>query len=427
MTAKHSPSILLLHGVNVWNTGDLGLLEVTVERLRAELGEDVRIMSEDVFAHPPGVLRPHLERLGIESVPALIPVRERSGLGRGAWLARCIAAALAVMAVRMFGTRALRLVPLTLEEPIRAILRADVVISKAGGHLYATAGRRIGSASYLFTIWSATRLRRPTVLYAQSVGPFSGHLADRIARFAVAGVRLATARDERSYRWLLSALPAARVRLTADEAFQLPSGFRRGDGERRRELGITTVMWRFPGHSNPQKARSEYEEALVNVARWYVDECGGNVSFVRWLTGGHREDDAAQIEALVGRVNRPGHVATIGPFAPREASQRLGQMELLVASRLHSAIFGMVAGTPAVAIEYLPKTSEIVGQVVGRTWSIPIEHTGQDRLAEKVRELRGNLPAIRVLLAQRIPQLRERAAANAQLVRDVLDAAEAEP
>ena len=420
MRPKRPRSILLLHGVNVWNTGDLGLLEVTVERLRAELGENVRIMSEDVFAHPPGVLRPHLERLAIESVPALIPVRERSGLGRGTWLARCLAAGFAVGAVQMFGSRALRILPPTLREPIHAILRADVVISKAGGHLYATPGRRVGSASYLFTIWSATRLGRPTLLYAQSVGPFSGRLADRIARFAVAGVRLATAREERSYRWLVSALPATRVRLTADEAFQLPSRPWLTAGERPRELGITTVLWRYPGHPNPERARLEYEGALVDLARWYVDACEGRVSFVRWVSGGHHENDSDQIEALLRRIDRPGQVAAIGPFAPRDASERLGQMEMVVASRLHSAIFAMVAGTPALAIEYLPKTSEIIGQVVGKTWSIPIENVGQGRLVEKAVQLREDLPAFRDVLAERIPQLRAQAASNARLAAGVL-------
>lgn len=407
-------TVLILHGVNIWNTGDLGLLEVTIQRLRQEFGAAVRIVSENAFAHTDATLRPHLERLGIESVPPLAPVRQHARRGFAAWLAHLAVAAASVLAVRLLGRRILGLLPRTIGRPIRAIAEADIVLSKAGGHLYATPDRRIGSASYLFTIWAATLLR-PTVVYAQSVGPFTNGFADRVARLALSRAALATAREPRTFAWLSTAMPASRVHLTADEAFELAVPARRGD--RDRELGITAVTWRFPGHRDPQAAGRAYRNALVDVARWYIDECGGRVSFVRWLGGGHREDDRELIDELIQQVDRPGHIQAIGPFAPVEAGRRLGQMEIFVGSRLHSAIFAMVAGTPAVAIEYLPKTSEIMAMVSDKPRSVPIDQVDAGRLLTIVKNLHRDRDAVRAELATRIPELREQAAQNARLVR----------
>ena len=392
----------------------MGLLEATLDRLRAELGDEIRVLSEDVFRHDRAVLRGHLERLRIESVPALIPIRRHAGMGRLGWAARLAGAFVGVMAVRIAGRRALGFIPRNVAAAIEAMLDADVVLSKAGGHLYATAGRRIGSASYLFTIWSAIALRRPTVIYAQSIGPFNGRLADWIARMAIRHVAFATAREARTYRWLASVLPSGRVRLTGDEAFLLPVA---GPSEARSmELGMTAVTWRFPGHPAPDRARQEYEEALVQVARWYVDEYGGRVSFVRWLIGDHPEDDSRLIDSLIERIDRPGFVEAIGPFAPSVAAQRLGEMEMLVATRLHSAIFGMVVGTPAVAIEYLPKTSEVMAMATGRFWSIGIDEVGGGRLLEKARRLSKDLGQVQAELARRLPMLQNGSAGNARLV-----------
>jgi colanic acid/amylovoran biosynthesis protein len=400
----------------VWNTGDLGLLETTVARLRDELGPDVQIWSEEVFSHTEEQVRGHLERLGLRSVPALIPLRQHRGWSRPRWLAHLALTAFAVLAVRLLGWRVLGLLPKVVAEPLRGLRDADVVISKAGGHLYSTADRRIGSPTYLFTIWAASMLGRPTVIYAQSVGPFSTRLADALARRALRGVALATARERRSHAWLEGAIAdVTRVHLTADEGFHLQPELDRA-GVATPVLGITAIAWRYPGHADPRAAARRYEDALVEVARWYIDERGGRVSLVRWLTGGHREDDREVVDRLVERIDRPGRVDAIGPFAPQEACRRLGRMEMLVASRLHSAIFAMVAGTPAVAIEYLPKTGEIMAMAVGDGWVVPIEAVDGGRLLAKAQELRRRLPEVTETLASSIPELRERAAANARLV-----------
>jgi polysaccharide pyruvyl transferase WcaK-like protein len=83
----------------------------------------------------------------------------------------------------------------------------------------------------------------------------------------------------------------------------------------------------------------------------------------------------------------------------------------------------MVAGTPAVAIEYLPKTGEIMAMAVGDGWAVPIEGVDGGRLLSTVQELHRRLPEIRERLAARIPELRTKGAANARLVRGLVEAA----
>jgi colanic acid/amylovoran biosynthesis protein len=157
------------------------------------------------------------------------------------------------------------------------------------------------------------------------------------------------------------------------------------------------------------------------VARWYIDERGGQVSIVRWIGGGHREDDREVVDRLVAGIARSDRVEAIGPFAPLDASRRLGQMEMVVASRLHSAIFAMVAGTPAMGIEYLPKTGEIMARAVGEGWVVPIEGVDRGRLLAVAKALHRDLPTVRKMLSRTIPELRAEAASNALLVARLLE------
>jgi colanic acid/amylovoran biosynthesis protein len=413
------PRILILHGINIWNTGDQALLQAMVTRLRDELGADVEIRIEDVFDLQERTL-PDLERLKVHLAPPLLPVREAHGWTKWRWLGQAVLAWWGVLLVRLFGRRGLIASPSSIRAGLAEMLDADLVLSKAGGHLYSTHERRIASSSYLITIWASGVLGRPTMLYAQSVGPFSGRVAGMLAARSLRRVTAATAREELSHRWLQRHLGSrTRIELTADEAFTLQGPPTSAAGEHTL-LGMTAIAWRFPDAEDAVAARAAYEDALAEVAQWWIDERQGDVELVRWLSGGHREDDAEVISRLEALVDRPGRVAISGPFEPREAIARLGRMKLVMASRLHSAILAMLGGVPSVAIEYLPKTSGIMSMAVGEGWTIPITQVGNGRLLALARALDEAHDAQRARLAAKVPDLRVAAQRNAALAAELI-------
>lgn len=402
--------VFLLHGINGWNTGDLGLLEVTVRRLRAELGPETVIEVEDSFLGTAPGHHEIAQRLAVATVAPMLPLRKTAGVSRLRWSAWLLASLGGAVVGRVGGRRAMSLMPGRIRPTLSAMASADVVISKPGGHIMATAGQRFPSPSHLAMVLAAKLLGRPVVVYAQTIGPFSSPLADWIARTVLGRTDLITARDPQTAAWLGKARPEGgrpRVELTADEAFLIepaddgPAGA--WSAERRPRLAVTAIAWRFPGSPDPAADRAAYEAALAGAARWFIDELGGEVRLVRWLAGDHREDDEAVLQRLTAAI-----VAV------------LGAGDLVVATRMHSAILAMAGGTPVVAIGYLPKTEAVMSLAGLAEHSIPIRDASAERLVGQINAKWQVRQDARADVETTVAQLRSRAQLNAALVRGLV-------
>jgi colanic acid/amylovoran biosynthesis protein len=420
--------VVLLHGVNGWNTGDRGLLEVTVRRLREALGPDTRIDVEDSFLGAAPDHEAIATRLDLNVVPPLLPLRRIARASRGRWLGWFAAAVVGAIATRLAGRRAFRLLPRQVRPLLAAMAEADVVVSKPGGHLHATADHRLPSPAHFATILTARLLGRPVVIYGQTIGPFANPLAARLATAVLAGVTAITARDPETKEWL-DRLPRplrGLVRLTADEAFLLePRVDASSDPwspDRRPRLAVTAINWRYPGEADPERARLDYESALAEACRWFVDVPGGEVRLLKWLSGGHREDDTAVLERLADAIGRPGHVAIVGPYAADVAAGVLGGADVVVATRLHSAIFAMAAGTPAIAIGYLPKTRAIMSMADAADRTIPITSLSGSVVRDRLAAVFRDREAHRQSVAASVRRLSDAARENAETVRDIVEA-----
>ena len=157
-TASLAPRFLLSGYYGFGNVGDEALLQVIVERLRARWPAcAVDVLSGD----PSGTARTY----GVEATP-------RMDLGR---------------------VRA-------------AVDRADVVLSGGGGLLQNVTSLR-SLVYYAGVIRAGIRAGKPTMIFAQSIGPLD-FWGRAIVRAFCKGIAGATVRDERSRALLASLLPS---------------------------------------------------------------------------------------------------------------------------------------------------------------------------------------------------------------------------
>jgi polysaccharide pyruvyl transferase CsaB len=163
------PSILISGYYGFGNLGDEALLDVIVGRLRSRYpGGKIDVLSADPAATT--------ARLGVTATPRA----DIAAVGR-------------------------------------AIDRADVVLSGGGGLLQNVTSLR-SLLYYAGIIRRATRARKPTMIFAQSVGPLDV-LGRAVVRVCCGGVAAATVRDERSRALLAPLIPDVTVERTADPVF----------------------------------------------------------------------------------------------------------------------------------------------------------------------------------------------------------------
>jgi polysaccharide pyruvyl transferase CsaB len=286
------------------NLGDEALLDVIVGRLRARYPQaTIDVLSGD----PAGTA----QRLGVEGTP-------RADVG----------------AVR------------------RAIERADVVLSGGGGLLQNVTSMR-SLIYYASIIRQATRARKRTMIFAQSIGPLDA-IGRAIVRICCGGIDAATVRDERSRALLAPLVPKVAVERTADPVFAFeppaePLDLRAEGLEGAGPLAIVSVR------------RWQHNEATIaNVAAIVdrlADEHGVAVAFLP-LGGAPDADVSTSI------IRRARSTPVLLPDYPLpQAAQIIARASLVVGMRLHALIIAARLGVPFAAIPYDPKVDSLLADL----------------------------------------------------------------
>ena len=279
----------------------------------------------------------------------------------------------------------------------RAIGEAGLALQGGGGLLQDATSQR--SPLYYLAILYAARLRRtPYMVYAQGMGPLSGGLNRWLTGRLVRGAAAVSVRDEVS-KTLLAELgvPEERVEVTADAAALLDP------------VPYEDTAWMLPPReAGPRVAFAlrEYPgceglvEGAVEAARVLRDEEGAQVVPLALHPG---DEVVAEMLGSVKKGSDPFSVVRV--------------VELVVAMRLHAAIFAAASGVPFVGLAYDPKVKAFA-QSVGSRW-VPAEATAEEVVAA-VREAWEARDSEREARQEAAERLRRAAERNVEMVAEVV-------
>lgn len=208
----------------------------------------------------------------------------------------------------------------------------------------------------------------PYVLFANSIGPFETDWGRRRSAHIVRNAAAITVRDEDSIR-TITAMRAARDPLCApDPALgvtpDLPAAREILDtlrippapGRKLLAVSVRDLSW----HAEPllqERASVAIAEALRRLLR----DPAIHIVFVPQCTykfGDSAEDDRTVAAGIAARIGMPNRCHLLdGQY---RAEQIMGLYKLVAGAfttRLHGAVFAAAAGTPFLALEYLPKVT----------------------------------------------------------------------
>jgi polysaccharide pyruvyl transferase CsaB len=220
--------------------------------------------------------------------------------------------------------------------------------------------------------------RTPLFLCACGVGPLAGAAGRRAVRLAFALSRGATVRDAESRELLESiGFSPERVEVTADPAFAMPAIAAgeaaallasRGIDPGRPVLAVAPRAWAEPDGAS-------WEGALARGIAEFARREGFQVLLL-CLHPGH---DDGPVERLA-RELALFSPAVLGPAAPEQIAGAVARCDLLTGMRLHSILFAVAAGTPAVALSYAPKVRALM------------RRTGHEELCLELSAVAAGLP-----------------------------------
>ncbi|MEY2410547.1 MAG: colanic acid/amylovoran biosynthesis protein [Verrucomicrobiota bacterium] len=400
------------------NGGDAAILLGMMKLLRTALGSETQFV---IFDSQPDLAKRHYPELEFRELwrarAIRLAGRRARKLRRAFHLARIRVAA----KLQIHGAKRLAAVMLTHEEKIALedFSAADLVVSTGGTYLV----EHYSLKSRLFEFELALALRKPLVLFTQSLGPFRKPenrraLANVLRR--AAGVLV---RDEASRNHLASLdVPPEKIRLAADAAFALETGppsfptpapFLR--------VAISVRNWSHFKEADRDAGMNRFTEAMTALTSHLVQQHGARVTFISTCQGipEYAFDDSQIADVIAGALPdavRERVRVDAGFHRPEELIQRLQEFDMVVATRMHLAILSLLAGTPVLPVSYEFKTTELFGRLGMARWVQDIETIDPLGLIATADQFVGELPALRGAVRSAVERERLEAASAVEAV-----------
>ncbi|MDR3573355.1 MAG: polysaccharide pyruvyl transferase family protein [Anaerolineaceae bacterium] len=363
--ARSSPTILLLNFHSLQNAGDAGLLEASLAGLR-RVFQQPRILVSSNYPSEAG-----FSRLGVEAVPSIGALLGSFQMGKkvqGGW-----------------------------HKLWQAYQEADLVISCAGNPFFSMG--RFGWPLLLSacSVGLALLFNRPLYILPQTLGPFNRKWEELLVRALYRPARLVFVREPVSLRtaerWNMR---PGRLQLAPDLAFDLTPGSAEeaqailraaGCPAQRPRLAVVAIprmVLTIPG-GPLQASYALLGKVLGRLAAHYNLQL---VFFGQSSGPTPREDDRLAARKIIACLPDPS-IATLveDELTPAQLMACYGQMDALLAGRMHSGIFALGMGKAVFFIGYLIKTAGLV-EMLGKTgWMLSLEQLDEPSLWEKLSEV----------------------------------------
>lgn len=336
---------------------------------------------------------------------------------------------LVAIALRLVGQSALRLAPHRHRPLLAAYFTADLVVSSAGNFLYTSGRGGLTFVVAIYTMFFAWLLGKPLYTMPQTIGPMGRSWERRLVRLAANRARWLFVRDSFSVAEL-ACLRLAHDRFTAvpDLAFAFPHSppeigkrllerYGLSFPATRPLLGVTLMNW---GAQNPAFGNQEgYETAVAHVIRTFVTVQGGQAVLFSQVCGPTiLEDDRIPARRVQKQL---ADLGTAVIFIEEEANTEelkaaYGLMDVFIGTRLHSNIFAISEGVPAVMIEYRYKTRGVMQMLELERWVIDIQDVQATNLTTLFQQLWDERTAVKQHITDRLPAIIATASAVGQRI-----------
>ncbi|MGD1065319.1 MAG: polysaccharide pyruvyl transferase CsaB [Vulcanimicrobiaceae bacterium] len=230
-----------------------------------------------------------------------------------------------------------------------AIDRADVVLSGGGGLLQNVTSLR-SLLYYGAVIRSAVHAGKPTMVFAQSIGPLD-FWGRAVVRNCCKGLTAATVRDEQSRALLHGLVPDVPIERTADPVFLFQPGGEPLDlaAEGLADEGTPLVVISMRKWQGAEATA----QALAFVVDRIANRFGARVAFLP--LGGPTD---AEVSTTV--IRRCASTPVLLPDYPLgQAAQVIGRASLVIGMRLHALIIAARLGVPFMSLPYDPKVAAL--------------------------------------------------------------------
>lgn len=414
--------ILILNVHSAHNLGDHGIMLATLQTLQAQFPDVcITIAANDPESWRAPDRLANLNRISVAGSLITWVARLQDGRWQFAPLRMIlylVLLSLAALTHRLLGWQT----TWGTEEQRRllaAYYEADLVLSCGGGNFYAY--RRLSP----FLLWNlcalifAVVLGKPLLILPQSIGPIPGSMQRGLMRWVLRYATTIAVREPWSYRFVTHDLRVqAPVHLLPDLAFGLArADLPKRSVTRRVQIGVTVLdrsaqLRGFVGQSN-------YEDTLCALLAQLAQQRDVEISLFSQCYGPSiDQDDRLAAQRLSQRLSAMGVNSTLWPAlkTAQEALDAYANMDAMIGTRMHTAIFAICNATPVLLISYQPKGCNVMALCGLERYCCDIEQLDTADLYQRACELLDRQAELRAYLAAQRTKLKAQADSWIQFV-----------
>ncbi|MBP2027969.1 polysaccharide pyruvyl transferase CsaB [Acetoanaerobium pronyense] len=260
----------------------------------------------------------------------------------------------------------------------------DILVS-GGGSLFQDVTSKRSIAYYLGIIWLAKRIfKKKVMIYSQGIGPVNKKYNRWMLRQILNSVDVINVRDEKSKLELQTIGVKKDILVTTDTVF----GIKRPCLSKGKE--VLTKMDRYKDKQyigisvRPWKNNHDITREVAKLCGKIITELNHTPVLIPF----HFHKDLKLMENIkkeVDELYRDKVVLMDEYLYVDEYLSLIGNMDIMVAMRLHGLIFSVLMGVYPVGISYDPKIQSFM-HMMNRCDALDVEHINADILFEELKE-----------------------------------------
>lgn len=274
---------------------------------------------------------------------------------------------------------------------------SDIVVAVPGNQLFSTGRWGWPLPVTIFSVFLAILFKKPLYVLPQSIGPFKRWWERILIRLIYSKAKLIFLRDEVSMEIANKiGLPDNKIFFAHDPAIALEPSKKKSANEflskygwspEMPSLGVTIIA--PMGHFLDSKALEKYYSVLASTLIQFSSKWDVQVVLYIQVSGPTEiENDRIPTSEIYKKIVSKVKVIYIDEIlTPEMLKACYGEMDIFLASRLHSGIFSISMGVPTVFIGYLSKTIGFLRAIGLEKYGLSLSEVDQSALLKVLEDL----------------------------------------
>lgn len=301
-------------------------------------------------------------------------------------------------------------------ESVKRLNNCDLVISCSGENFKEGASLLPFNLFWRISWWSmliartweilvAKYFRKTVVMFPNSLGPFRTWIGKFLSRISLNNCLFVLIRDPISYDLVKSLGIKSNTILTADTALLYKSADQvtfYQDEWKNPVIGVNTGIY---GFSVSDKEVRSYIIAHAQALDESIEKYGFKVFLLPHFVSGFKQDDMELCKQILGEMKNNDQVEIFVAKTVEEFKSFINNMDMIISSKMHPAIFAASGYVPTLSIAYDHKQIGFFQRLGMEEYVISIRMITGNALLFKISQVWNNRVSIRKTLMKKIPIL----------------------